>query len=110
MADEAGRRLGAHAMGDAAYSRIAVAGPTFDKCRLVHFQNQNNMKKILVILAACAISTVALAQPGPGPHGPRDEVRHEMRQSHPRPHHKRKVWVPAHREHGRLVRGHYVWR
>ncbi|CAN5666398.1 hypothetical protein BH10PSE18_BH10PSE18_06560 [soil metagenome] len=65
------------------------------------------MKKILVILAACAISTVALAQPGPGgPRGPRDEVRHV----HPKPHHKRKVWVPAHREHGHLVRGHYVWR
>ncbi|MES2533667.1 MAG: hypothetical protein V4636_21655 [Pseudomonadota bacterium] len=64
------------------------------------------MKKIFLILAAGLISTVALAQPGPGPRGPRDEVRHV----HPKPHHKRKVWVPAHREHGRLVRGHYVWR
>lgn len=24
--------------------------------------------------------------------------------------HKHKVWVPAHRSKGRLVRGHYVWR
>lgn len=24
--------------------------------------------------------------------------------------HKHKVWVPAHRSHGRLVKGHYVWR
>ena len=24
--------------------------------------------------------------------------------------HKKKVWVPAHRSKGRLVRGHYVWR
>jgi hypothetical protein len=23
---------------------------------------------------------------------------------------KKKVWVPAHRSKGRLVRGHYVWR
>jgi len=59
------------------------------------------MKKTLLILAAAcglfAASTAAMAQPHPGPgyhgHG-----------------HKHKVWVPAHREHGRLVRGHYVWR
>lgn len=24
--------------------------------------------------------------------------------------HKQKVWVPAHRSRGRLVKGHYVWR
>jgi hypothetical protein len=24
--------------------------------------------------------------------------------------HKKKVWVPAHRSNGRLIRGHYVWR
>lgn len=24
--------------------------------------------------------------------------------------HKHKVWVPAHRSKGRLIRGHYVWR
>jgi len=24
--------------------------------------------------------------------------------------HKHKVWVPAHRSKGRLVRGHYIWR
>lgn len=24
--------------------------------------------------------------------------------------HKQKVWVPAHRSKGRLVRGHYIWR
>lgn len=24
--------------------------------------------------------------------------------------HKHKVWVPAHRSRGRLVKGHYVWR
>lgn len=27
-----------------------------------------------------------------------------------KPHQKKKVWVPAHRSHGRLVKGHYVWR
>ena len=25
-------------------------------------------------------------------------------------HRKHKIWVPAHRSHGRLVKGHYVWR
>lgn len=24
--------------------------------------------------------------------------------------HKQKVWVPAHRSKGRLVKGHYIWR
>jgi hypothetical protein len=24
--------------------------------------------------------------------------------------HKHKVWVPAHRSKGRLVKGHYIWR
>jgi hypothetical protein len=60
------------------------------------------MKKMLLfVLAACSLafaSTAAMAQPGP-------------RQGYDRPHHRpHKVWVPAHREHGRLVRGHYVWR
>jgi Ni/Co efflux regulator RcnB len=64
------------------------------------------MKKILLALAACAVSATALAQPMPprGPHADR---------GHPHVAHRRvkhKVWVPAHREHGRLVRGHYVWR
>lgn len=27
-----------------------------------------------------------------------------------KPQHKQKAWVPAHRSHGRLVKGHYIWR
>lgn len=66
------------------------------------------MKKILFALAACMlVSTAALAQPGPR-HGPGPGYD---RPQHSRPHHRpQKVWVPAHREHGRMVRGHYVWR
>ncbi|MDB5932078.1 MAG: hypothetical protein JWR60_3785 [Polaromonas sp.] len=30
-------------------------------------------------------------------------IKHQQR-------HKHKVWVPAHRSHGRLVKGHYIWR
>ncbi|MGJ7611315.1 MULTISPECIES: hypothetical protein [unclassified Variovorax] len=63
------------------------------------------MKKTIFVLAACLLaSTAALAQPGPR-HGAGPGPRYE------RPHHRpHKVWVPAHREHGRMVRGHYVWR
>jgi len=81
------------------------------------------MKRLLIALAVCAVSATALAQPardGSQHMGPRME-RHADRDRpntmrpvdryhrHDR-HAKRKVWVPAHREHGRVVRGHYVWR
>ncbi len=46
-------------------------------------------------------STAAMAQPMPPRHGP----------GYDRPHHRpHKVWVPAHRERGHFVPGHYVWR
>jgi hypothetical protein len=69
------------------------------------------MKKLAFAVAAVVLSTASLssfAQPGP-PHGPGADQRHDRpvhRQAHP----KKKVWVPAHREHGRMVKGHYVWR
>ena len=63
------------------------------------------MKKILLALAACTLltSTAAFAQP---------MARHERGydRSHMNQHRRHKVWVPAHREHGRRVPGHYVWR
>ncbi|KPU94236.1 hypothetical protein APR51_27945 [Variovorax paradoxus] len=66
----------------------------------------SNMKKTLFILAAAlgllASSGAALAQPHPGPGYDRPHMAPV--------HRKHKVWVPAHREHGRYVRGHYVWR
>lgn len=56
------------------------------------------MKKTALLLAALIVSGAAMAQPHREP--PR-----------PHPHHvKKKVWVKAHREHGHMVRGHYVWR
>jgi len=63
------------------------------------------MKKILLALAACAVSAVAMAQPM----HPSPESRMERRHVTPQ-HRKHKVWVPAHREGRRYVRGHYVWR
>ena len=58
------------------------------------------MKKLLLVLAAAFVSMTAMAQPGP-----MHDRDHRMVQ-----HRKHKVWVPTHREHGRIVRGHYVWR
>jgi hypothetical protein len=70
------------------------------------------MKKIFLVLAACALATTAaLAQPMP-PRDGRDDQRYDNdRHRSERPHHRaHKVWVPTHREHGRMVRGHYEWR
>ena len=70
------------------------------------------MSKTLIRLTSLLAATVAgltlsaAAQAQPGPHGPRAEPPHMRPQHAP----KHKVWVPAHREHGRLVRGHYVMR
>lgn len=71
------------------------------------------MKKIAFLFAALLVSAGAIAQPGPGPapHGPGVDQRHDRPSGRPmRNDHKRKVWVPTHRDHGRLVKGHYVWR
>jgi Spy/CpxP family protein refolding chaperone len=61
---------------------------------------------VAAAVAGLALSAAAQAQPMSGPHGLRAEPPHM------RPHHapKHKVWVPAHREHGRMVRGHYAMR
>lgn len=76
-------------------------------CRFAHVSIGNNdMKKILLALAACALCATSFAQPMP-PRGSHADRGHA---SHARGRAKHKVWVPTHREHGRLVRGHYVWR
>jgi Spy/CpxP family protein refolding chaperone len=70
--------------------------------------------KLLMALGACALSAAATAQmppprgPGPGPHMDRPHMQPQHRPY--RQHRRHKVWVPAHREHGRRVPGHYVWR
>ena len=35
---------------------------------------------------------------------------HKVQVTKHKQHHKQKVWVPAHRSHGHLVKGHYIWR
>lgn len=60
----------------------------------------------VVAAAVAGLALSAAAQAQPMSHGLRAEPPHM------RPHHapKHKVWVPAHREHGRMVRGHYAMR
>ncbi|MGI4777491.1 MAG: hypothetical protein ACRYGA_05150 [Janthinobacterium lividum] len=70
------------------------------------------MKKIALALATLVVSIAAVAQPGPSPRPVAPHMDRQQMQPHGRPHamKKRKVWVPAHREHGRMVRGHYAYR
>jgi hypothetical protein len=64
------------------------------------------MKKLLLVAAALlTLSAGAMAQTYE-----RHDGRPEVRRMDNRHHRARKVWVPAHRVHGRIVRGHYVWR
>ena len=65
------------------------------------------MKKILLVAAALlTLSAGAMAQTYER-HDDRPDARRMEERHH---HHPRKMWVPAHREHGHFVRGHYVWR
>lgn len=72
------------------------------------------MKKLLIPLAALLLCAAASAQPGPmqrpyDPHQPPGMVQRPIAHKQMQ-HHRRKVWVPSHREHGRFIKGHYVWR
>ncbi|MBC7379920.1 MAG: hypothetical protein H7346_21125 [Burkholderiaceae bacterium] len=65
------------------------------------------MNKLFFTIAALAFSIAATTVQAATVHFDSGSAKvkdaREMR-------HKHKVWVPAHRSHGRLVRGHYVWR
>ena len=69
------------------------------------------MHKVTLLLAALAVSFAASAgQPRPV-HFDSGSARVDgVALVKHRPHHARKVWVPTHRSHGRMVRGHYVRR
>jgi len=69
------------------------------------------MYKIFLPLAALIISFSASAAQPSVVHF--DSGSTKMNGAHPvkhPQHHKRKVWVPAHRSHGHWVRAHYIWR
>lgn len=67
------------------------------------------MKKTLLAIAALVVSAGAMAAPAPQ-HTSTQFIHAQDVQSVQYRRHGRKVWVPAHREHGRWVRGHYAWR
>ncbi len=68
-------------------------------------QKQLTRLTVLLATAAAGFAFAGAAQAQPRPEGarPRMEAPHRAPPRH-------KVWVPAHRDHGRLVRGHYVYR
>ncbi len=69
------------------------------------------MNKVLLSLAALAVSFAASAgQPRPV-HFDSGSARIErIELARYKPHQRQKVWLPVHRSHGRLVRGHYIRR
>ncbi|MDB5900710.1 MAG: hypothetical protein JWP41_4312 [Ramlibacter sp.] len=65
------------------------------------------MNKVLLPLTAVVFSFAALAAQAETVHF--DSGSAKVHRGHVA-RHKHKVWVPAHRSKGRLVRGHYIWR
>ena len=65
------------------------------------------MNKLLLPLAALALSFAASTAQASTVHFDSGSARMK---GHQVTRHKHKVWVPAHRSKGRLVKGHYVWR
>lgn len=69
------------------------------------------MNKVILSLAALVVSFAASAAQAETIHFDSGSAKvnngqikkHEQRKKH-------KVWVPTHRSHGRLVKGHYIWR
>ena len=67
--------------------------------------------KVFLSLAALVVSFAAsAAQAGTVNFDSGSAKVHNVQMIKHQQHRKHKVWVPAHRSHGHLVRGHYVWR
>ena len=69
------------------------------------------MSKVLFLLTAMVVSFAASAAQASAVNF--DSGSSKMNHApavKPQKHRKHKVWVPTHRSHGRLVKGHYVWR
>ena len=70
-----------------------------------------DMNKAFLSLAALVISFAAsAAQAGTVNFDSGSAKVHSVQVTKHPQHRKHKVWVPAHRSHGHLVRGHYIWR
>lgn len=69
------------------------------------------MKKALCLLAALAISFAAsIAQAATVNFDSGSAQVKKAPVVKYKKHQNKKVWVPAHRANGRLVKGHYIWR
>ena len=78
------------------------------RARVLMKYRTDNMKKTLLAIAAIVVSAGAMAAPAQHISATTFVQAHDVQTI--RMDHRRKVWVPAHREHGHFVRGHYVWR
>ena len=69
------------------------------------------MNKAFLSLAALVVSFAAsAAQAGTVNFDSGSAKVHSVQMTKHQQHRKHKVWVPAHRSHGHLVKGHYIWR
>ena len=69
------------------------------------------MNKVALSLAALVVSFAAsAAQAGTVNFDSGSAKVHNVKMINHHQHRKHKVWVRTHRSHGRLVKGHYVWR
>ncbi|CDS53012.1 hypothetical protein [Polaromonas sp. CG9_12] len=67
--------------------------------------------KVFLSLAALLVSFAAsAAQAGTVNFDSGSAKVHSVQVTNHKKNHKHKVWVPAHRSHGHLVKGHYIWR
>ena len=67
--------------------------------------------RVFLALAALAVSFAAsAAQAGTVNFDSGSAKVHSVQVTKHKKNHKHKVWVPAHRSHGRMVKGHYIWR
>jgi hypothetical protein len=62
--------------------------------------------QVFLSLATLVVSFAASAAQAGDNFDSGSEVRVQV--THHRKNHKHKVWVPAHRSHGHLVKGHYI--
>ncbi len=79
------------------------------RARVLMKYRTDNMKKTLLAIAAIVVSAGAMAAPAQHTISTTFVQAHDVQSVQYR-RHGRKVWVPAHREHGHWVRGHYAWR
>jgi hypothetical protein len=72
-----------------------------------HHTEGSELYKVMILLAPLFVLFAASSARAATVHF--DSGSDKVRSGHVE-RHKHKVWVPAHRSKGRLVKGHYIWR